>query len=73
MASWNPKSIVVALFLLAIVISPALPCEAARLPHRGILQNDDGPVCIACECCAPPPSPDKCCICCFQIPPPPPQ
>lgn len=35
MENLAPRSIVVALFLLAIVLSPAMPCEATRLPQRG--------------------------------------
>ncbi|KAJ9190279.1 hypothetical protein P3X46_001498 [Hevea brasiliensis] len=64
MATNSLKYTLVALFIFALVLSPMIPCEAARPNHpRGLLQTDDPIVCPACVCCTPPP-PGECCECC---------
>ncbi|KAJ9179276.1 hypothetical protein P3X46_011085 [Hevea brasiliensis] len=62
MANDSLKSVLVALFIFAMVLSPMMPCEAARLSHRDLLQRGR-PICPACVCCTPPP-PGSCCRCC---------
>ncbi|KAG6782238.1 hypothetical protein POTOM_011633 [Populus tomentosa] len=60
MAGNSLKSIMVTLFIFAMVLSPILPsADAGRLNHRGL----QGPICPACVCCSPPP-PGSCCPCC---------
>ncbi|KAL1829252.1 hypothetical protein DCAR_0208583 [Daucus carota subsp. sativus] len=59
------RSTLLPLFLLAMVLSPALPAEAARLPHRELLGG--GALCVACVCCTRPP-PGKCCAKCCASP-----
>ncbi|PNT43919.1 hypothetical protein POPTR_003G061000v4 [Populus trichocarpa] len=55
------KSIMVTLFIFAMVLSPILPsAEAGRLNYRGL---QSGPICPTCVCCSPPP-PGSCCPCC---------
>ncbi|OAY36564.1 hypothetical protein MANES_11G030500v8 [Manihot esculenta] len=64
MATNSLKSTMVALFIFALVLSPMVPCEAARPSHpRGLLQTDEPIFCPACVCCTPPP-PGECCECC---------
>ncbi|KDP40828.1 hypothetical protein JCGZ_24827 [Jatropha curcas] len=64
MATNSVKSVLLTLFIFAMVLSPMMPCEAARAPNhnRGLLQTDE-PFCPACVCCSPPP-PGSCCDCC---------
>ncbi|GFZ04221.1 hypothetical protein Acr_16g0008450 [Actinidia rufa] len=56
----SASSVLVTLFLFALVFSPVLQSEAARFTQRELLQ---GPICPACVCCEPPP-PGECCPCC---------
>ncbi|CAK7356581.1 unnamed protein product [Dovyalis caffra] len=63
------RSILVTLFVFAMVLSPILPsAEAGRLNHR-VLAGPPRPICPACVCCAPPP-PGFCCECCATPTPP---
>ncbi|OAY36566.1 hypothetical protein MANES_11G030700v8 [Manihot esculenta] len=62
MATNSLKSVLVAVFIFAMVLSPMMPGEAARLGHRDLLQTRR-PICPACVCCIPPP-PGSCCSCC---------
>ncbi|WOG89343.1 hypothetical protein DCAR_0208581 [Daucus carota subsp. sativus] len=63
MANSGLRSMLLPLLLLALALSPALPAaEAARIPHRELLQ-----VCVTCVCCTPPP-PGKCCAKCCASP-----
>ncbi|PKI62290.1 hypothetical protein CRG98_017291 [Punica granatum] len=59
MAASRSISIIMSLMILALVMSPAPPCHAARLNERVLT----GPICPACVCCSPPP-PGSCCECC---------
>ncbi|KAL9387719.1 hypothetical protein Peur_020843 [Populus x canadensis] len=62
MAGNSLKSILVTLFIFAMVLSPILPsAEAGRLNHRGL--QSGRPICPTCVCCSPPP-PGSCCPCC---------
>ncbi|KDP40831.1 hypothetical protein JCGZ_24830 [Jatropha curcas] len=54
MAANSLKSVLVTLFIFAMVLSPAIPSEAARLNHRDLLQTTTRPpICPACVCCEP--------------------
>ncbi|EEF46349.1 uncharacterized protein LOC8281613 [Ricinus communis] len=62
MATNSLKSSFVTFLVFAMILSPIIPSEAARLNHRDLLQTRP-PICPACVCCAPPP-PGSCCRCC---------
>uniref|UniRef100_A0A6N2MUB8 Uncharacterized protein n=1 Tax=Salix viminalis TaxID=40686 RepID=A0A6N2MUB8_SALVM len=65
MAGNSLKSVLVTLFVFAMVLSPMLPsAEAGRLNHRGL---QSGPICLTCVCCTPPP-PGSCCKKCCATP-----
>ncbi|KAK6914798.1 hypothetical protein RJ641_019915 [Dillenia turbinata] len=51
----------VTLLIFSMVLAPMLTSEAARLPHRDILQEEI--ICPACVCCTPAPE-GECCDCC---------
>ncbi|KAJ4717986.1 cryptdin protein-related [Melia azedarach] len=79
MASNNSSSFLLTLFIFSVVLSPMLPCEAARFTDNGlsgvlrVLQQAPSPpiiFCPACVCCAPAP-PGACCPCRCPSPPPP--
>ncbi|EEF46348.1 conserved hypothetical protein [Ricinus communis] len=63
MASSSLKSFLVTLFIFAMVLSPMIPSEAARMNQRDLLQTNEPIFCPACVCCSPPP-PGQCCDCC---------
>uniref|UniRef100_F6HY67 Uncharacterized protein n=1 Tax=Vitis vinifera TaxID=29760 RepID=F6HY67_VITVI len=61
-ATNSPRSILLTIFIFAMVLSPMVsPCDAARFTQRELLQG--GPLCPACVCCSPLP-PNGCCQCC---------
>ncbi|KAI3416962.1 uncharacterized protein J3R85_014955 [Psidium guajava] len=60
MGSSKPVSVFfLSLVFFAAVLAPLQPCDAIRMPERGL----QGPICPACVCCAPPPL-GSCCPCC---------
>ncbi|OMO66490.1 hypothetical protein COLO4_30544 [Corchorus olitorius] len=61
MAGKNTGSILITIFLFALVLSPMVPCDATRpIDHPGVVKRI---ICPACVCCTPPP-PGSCCKCC---------
>ncbi|KAL6335735.1 hypothetical protein AAG906_039498 [Vitis piasezkii] len=63
-ATNSPRSILLTIFIFAMVLSPMVSsCDAARFTQRELLQEDEGPICPACVCCSPAP-PGGCCPCC---------
>ncbi|XP_065868970.1 uncharacterized protein [Euphorbia lathyris] len=65
MASSSMKSVLVTLFIFAMVLSPIMQTQAARLNTRDLLQTDEPIFCPACVCCSPPPH-GSCCECCAE-------
>ncbi|KAI8544532.1 hypothetical protein RHMOL_Rhmol08G0304700 [Rhododendron molle] len=64
MASYySPRFFLLALFLIAIVLSPALPCDAAKSVPR---EPKNRPYCPACNCCKVEPPP-PCCYCACSV------
>ncbi|CAK9165320.1 unnamed protein product [Ilex paraguariensis] len=61
MANFSPSSILVTLVIFAIVFSPPLPSEAARLTHRELSGKLS---CGGCDVCCEPPPHGSCCRCC---------
>ncbi|OMO70930.1 hypothetical protein CCACVL1_18575 [Corchorus capsularis] len=62
MAGNNAGSILITIFLFALVLSPMLPCDATRpIDHPGPVVKRV--ICPDCVCCTPPP-PGSCCKCC---------
>nr|DAD44533.1 TPA_asm: hypothetical protein HUJ06_002763 [Nelumbo nucifera] len=66
MAAKSGISMMATLLILALVLSPVLPTEAARFTNnelfgRTLLQEEI--ICPACVCCTPAP-PGECCECC---------
>ncbi|WCJ39675.1 hypothetical protein M5689_020646 [Euphorbia peplus] len=65
MANSSLKFVLVTFFIFAMVLSPIIPTEAARMNTRGLLQKTGGdsvvcPLCV--KCCSPAP-PGSCCDC----------
>ncbi|KAI5602437.1 hypothetical protein BDE02_01G156000 [Populus trichocarpa] len=64
MAGNSLKSILVSLFIFAMVLSPIIPSAAAgRLNPRG-LAGTSRTICPTCVCCTPPPRGSCCNKCC---------
>ncbi|KAI3455513.1 hypothetical protein Pfo_012176 [Paulownia fortunei] len=63
MAIGAPNACMVALLIFAVILSPAIPCNAAiGLTYRELLQKPSCPPCLCCQTAIPPP----CCYCaCF--------
>ncbi|KAJ4717994.1 Cell division cycle protein-like protein [Melia azedarach] len=64
MAGNNPRSVLLTLFIFAMVLSPMLPSEAARFPANGL-----GGVMLLRRPAVPPPAPCPACVCCAPAPP----
>ncbi|OMO66491.1 Cell division cycle protein-like protein [Corchorus olitorius] len=63
MAGKNAGSILITIFLFALVLSPILPCDATRpIDHLGPVVKRVI-LCPDCVCCTPP-APGSCCKCC---------
>ncbi|KAF9591031.1 hypothetical protein IFM89_001241 [Coptis chinensis] len=57
------KFFVATIFIFCLVLSPALPSDAARFNQRELLQRR--PICPACLCCPNAKTPvGSCCPCC---------
>ncbi|KAH7867337.1 hypothetical protein Vadar_032101 [Vaccinium darrowii] len=66
MASYSPRIFLLALFIFAIVLSPALPSDAAKSTNHRDDQPMNKPYCPACNCCKAGTVPPPCCYCaCF--------
>ncbi|CAA7049652.1 unnamed protein product [Microthlaspi erraticum] len=63
MANERSSSIIfLSVLVLALVLSPILPCQAARELLGGEMRMMPELLCPACVCCAPAP-PGACCPC----------
>ncbi|WCJ39676.1 cryptdin protein-related [Euphorbia peplus] len=64
MATSSIKSVLVTLFIFAMVLSPMIPTEATRLNTRELLQTKKPFPCPDCMCCSSAPPAGSCCACC---------
>nr|DAD44532.1 TPA_asm: hypothetical protein HUJ06_002762 [Nelumbo nucifera] len=64
MAAKSGISMMATLLILALVLCPVFPAEAARFTNNELLgRKQRQPICPACVCCTPAP-PGSCCRCC---------